>query len=503
MSAQLVSTLISALGTMIVARMLVPENYGSITVAMVPINIAMLFRDMGVNSALTKYISQYRYEEKGLKLSILLKTGLGLNLGIGLILTVLIFSISGFLSRVVFQDPGLQVLIQVASLDLMGQNLLTSSKAVFAGYERMELHSMLTIIYSVLRTILAPLLVFMNYGAFGAVTGHTIPLLLSGMIGVVLVFLYFMGSSKSTTNQLRGAANTIMSYGFPLFFSGILGGSLTHLYNFLMALYADKGMIGNYSAATNFGVLVSFFTMPIATTLFPLFSKLDYREGGTLRTVYQLSVKYVAIITLPIVAGMISLSDQIIKIVYPSGYQFASYFLTLYALNFLFIGLGSLGLGNLLNSQGKTNINFRGTLINVFLGIPLGVLLIPRYGVTGLLISQLLTKAGLIYNLWWTWKNFGFSIDWISSIKIFLSAGSATATVILILTNLELSYIVEFLVGGSILVAIYSIGIVILGVVDEGDISNLRKIVLGLGPLTPLFELLLNFLESLIQVKSI
>jgi O-antigen/teichoic acid export membrane protein len=260
-------------------------------------------------------------------------------------------------------------------------------------------------------------------------------------------------------------------------------------------------MIGNYSAATNFGVLISFFTLPIATTLFPLFSKLKYNMGDSLKTVYQLSVKYVSIITMPIVAGMIALSDQIIGLVYPSNYHPASSFLVLYSLNFTIIAFGGLGISNLLNSQGRTEVVFRSSLLNLLTGVPLGLLLIPRFGITGLLLSQLLTKAGFIYLLHWTWKNFGFTFHWESSLKIIFSAGISTALVLCLLRFLNTRIWIEFLVGGILLVLIYVVGIVVLRVVDKEDVRNLNRITTGLGPLTRVFKFLFLILESLINLR--
>lgn len=63
-------------------------------------------------------------------------------------------------------------------------------------------------------------------------------------------------------------------YRLPLSVSTILTGLLSQFYNFLMVIYCSDSMIGNYSIALNFSMLITFFTVPIATVLFPAFSKL-------------------------------------------------------------------------------------------------------------------------------------------------------------------------------------------------------------------------------------
>ncbi len=486
---------------MIVAGLLDPASYGEITVAMVSINVALMFRDIGVTSALTKNISQLRYENRPDEANMILRTGLIINIFVGVILTILLFISSGFLASSVFGNPGIKVLIQIASIDVIGHNLLATAKSVFAGYERMEFHSMLTVVYSILRSFASPLLVYLNFGAFGAVVGHSSALIITGLIGFTTVLAFFSQPVKTASVSYRQAARNILNYGFPLLLSNIVGGVLTHLYNFLVAMYSDTFLIGNYSAATNFGVLITFFTLPIAITLFPLFSKLSY-EGTSLRTVYQLSVKYVSIISMPIVAGLIALSDQIIALVYPQNYYPASNFLVLYALNFMFIALGSVGIVNLLNSQGRTDVVFRGAFLNVLMGAVFGLVLIPRFGITGLLVSQLVTKGGLIYMLYWTRRHFGFIFHFGSSLKILFSTVFSTILVWLFLTFLDAGVLVEFFAGGFILVFIYIAGLVVLKAIDLRDISNLSRITVGLGPLTRVFKFVFFIMEFLLRLRG-
>ena len=64
MVGQVVSTLVSALTVMVVARLLGPEKYGVVTVVMVPIGLALLVQDLGVNTALTRYLALWRSEDR-------------------------------------------------------------------------------------------------------------------------------------------------------------------------------------------------------------------------------------------------------------------------------------------------------------------------------------------------------------------------------------------------------------------------------------------------------
>jgi len=51
------STIAMAVGTIILARLMLPEEYGLYSIALIQSYMIVLFRDWGVNSAITKYVA--------------------------------------------------------------------------------------------------------------------------------------------------------------------------------------------------------------------------------------------------------------------------------------------------------------------------------------------------------------------------------------------------------------------------------------------------------------
>ena len=382
MIGQISSTLITATAIIIVARFLGSTNYGQITIAMIPISIAGLFIDLGINGALIKYLAQYRSEGRIWEANSFLKAGLTINILAGSILTALIFISSEYLAKQVFHQPEIQVLIQISSLNLLALSLLNTARSIFIGYERMKLVSLMVIIQSIIKSVLSPLLVFFGYGALGAATGHTAAILVTGIVGVTIIqFTYLKQRTEitSTINFIK-ASKTLLSYGAPLFLSLIINGSIMQIYNFLMALNVTPSEVGNYQAATNFPVLIAFFTLPIVTVLFPLFSKIPRSDNGQLASVYRNAVKYSALIIVPVTSVLILLSDTIVQIIYGSSYVHTFNYLKLVCVPFLLIGLGYQINGNLLNGQGKTRPPFISSIVVFLVGLPLSLLPNPTDG---------------------------------------------------------------------------------------------------------------------------
>jgi len=498
---RVLSGIVSALGSIFVARFLGSKSYGQITVVLIPISFASLFLDFGISSALIRYIAQYRYEKKPDELKTIMQTGLLFKIALGAFLSLLLFFFSGFLADKVFHQPELKLLIEIASATLFASSLISSSKSIFIGFDHTEFYSLTIVIQSFLRSLLAPILVFLGYGIFGAVLGRTAPIIITGIIGITIVgvtFLKEISSYRRTLSHLQ-ALKILLSYGVPLFLSGFLASGLYQLSMFLVVIYVDSSLIGNYKAAMNFSMVLNFWSLPIAQGLFPLFSKIGDGEKSTLHLVFQNSVKYYALIIAPMIAALMAFSGQLIRIFYGSGYQFAPLYLKFsFISSLLFAGLGNLSLNNLLKGQGKTDILFRSGLLNFCFRLPLVLILIPRFGIFGLLLSYAIPTPGYFVSLSWVRKNLGFTIKWSASAKIFLSVGIAYLASIYLLTVLHYGDWVDLLLGGGVYGLIYIILVILTGVIDRKDIQQLRNFKSVLGPFAPLFNFFLSFIERFV-----
>ena len=501
---QIASTLIAAVGSILVARFLGSVSYGEIAIALIPISLASLFNDIGVCGGLTKYIAQYRAENREGDLTVLIRAGLLINTAASLFLFLITFLSSGILASRVFNQPRIRLLIQVSSLSIIAQSLITTTRSIFVGFERMEFVSSTVIVQSILRSMLAPLLVFIGLGSLGAVIGYTSTHVITGILGIAILLLLL---KKLTSNEpamnYREGFPLLLSYGYPLFLTKIVAGALTQVYGLLMAVHANPFDIGNYRAATNFSVIVTFFTMPFATVLFPLFSKLNHQREGSLAPVFQNAVKYSALITVPVTLALMLLSEPMVQIIYGDSYPKTAFFVKLFLINYLFIGLGRHTILNLLNGQGETRVTFQRNVLNLCVGIPLSLYLIPKFGIVGMLLTMIIVpQAGLFYGLWWTNKNFGFTIEWKTSAKIYISSASSYLVSYFILMNLRLGDWPEILLGGGLFILMYLIMIYALRTMELDDIQNLRRILGAMGPLTPIFNIFLTLFEKILKKQS-
>jgi stage V sporulation protein B len=496
-----ISTVISAVGVIIVARLLSPSEYGMVAVALTAPNLIQIFRDWGIDTAMVRYAAHYNSEDKLANVKSILIAGLFFEIVLGLSLTVLSFLLSGLLATDVFERPDIKPLIQIASLSIFAGALLTAAQSAFTGVERMGLNSLTMILQSCLTTVLMTLLILLGLDTYGAILGTTIAALTTGLVSILILLKLYKNLQKPNGDRLKIAENikTMFKYGLPLSLSAIISGFLTQFYQFLIAIYATDLMIGNYSVATNFVVLIAFFSTPISTMLFPAFSKLDsQKEKETLRNVFKFSVKYGAFLVVPAATAVITLSQPAVSTIFGEEYSYAPLFLSMFTISYLYSAFGNLSVGNLINSQGKTKVNLLLTLVTSAIGFPLSLIMIPRFGIIGLIVTSLIAGIpSLILGLRWVKTNFGATVDWVSSAKILLSSATAAAITHIILSQLSLSSWISLIVGGAVFLFAYIATNILARTMNKSDRNNLREMSKDLGPLHHLINLLLGIIQKI------
>jgi O-antigen/teichoic acid export membrane protein len=494
---QMGSTLISAIGTILVARMLGAISFGIISIAQLPVNLALLLINASISNGVIKFIAENRHQENDEELRSIIKAGFTLQIILGVIVAMTLYLLSGYLANRVFNNSELEILIKILSISVFATSILNSASSVLIGFELMGRRSILWMIYSLLKSISSPLLVFLGYGVIGVAFGTSVPLLVSGLIGVLFVLLIFRNLPLSNFNRFSENMKRIFHYAYPLFFSNILSGSMTQIFSLILPLYVSAAIMGNYSAATTFTVLITFFMTPINTATFPLLSKLN-PEDSVFEFVFQNIIKYESLIIFPIASMIFASSDHLVALFYGESYDSASLFLKIAMIQFFFVGLGSQVSNSLLNSQKQTKTTLYSTLLYTIIGIPVGLLLIPRYGVIGFQATVILVpKIGLLYSLWWINRSYGISIDITSFIKILISSILGGSLCILVIQYLQINPWFELIIGGLLLVIAYLIIIIKTRALTHQNLEDIHKMIARYEVIQPLIAPIFKILYEL------
>jgi len=495
------SSIISSISVLVVAGILQEGEYGLVGIALIVPNLVQIIRDFGIDQATIKFSAHYKNQNNPEKLKNILTATVTFEFLMGILLTIISYFLSGFIATQILNRPDITPLVQIASLSIFGNALFKASDSVFVGYEKMHYHSIILIIQAATKAILMIGLVWSNFGVFGALLGHSISFLITGIVASILLYLkiYNKLNLQNKKLQLKKILKQMFSYGLPISASIILNSVVVQFYSILLAVYLTNQTVGNYNLAVNFTVLVSFFVIPVQTLLFPAFSKIDAKkEPQTLQSAFQNSVKFSSLLIVPAAFMVISLSQPAIATLFPGKYLDSPIYLSFYLMIFIYTAFGHLSNPNLIKSQGETKIHLILFIINNAVGLILAYTLIPTYGAIGL-ISTLLISAlpYMIISTFWIKKTYNATINYKSSIKI-IASSLISAAITYGATNIfQLPSIILLAMGATIYFISYLITAPLIGAINKNDTKTLKELIQPLGPLAKILNIPLNIIEKI------
>jgi O-antigen/teichoic acid export membrane protein len=212
-------------------------------------------------------------------------------------------------------------------------------------------------------------------------------------------------------------------------------------------------------------------------------------------------VKYAAIIVVPVTTLVMALSQPAISTLFQDRYAQAPFFLVLLSVSYLYAAFGSLSTGNLIIGQGYAGYSMKLSVLTAVIGLPLSFLLIFKFGVTGLIVTNLVSGLPSIFlGLRFIKKQFGVTVDWASSAKILFSSALAAVLTFILLSLLPFSSPVKLLIGVVFFVVVIVPTIIFSRTLKKPDIIILRGIIGGLGSLRRIILPILNLLEKLVNL---
>jgi putative peptidoglycan lipid II flippase len=502
-----VSTTIMAVGTIILGNLLGEDGYGLYGITVIPPAIITLFRDWGVDSAMTKYIAGLKLNDKNDEIYDVVIAGYIFEIIVGLVLLFISILSAPFIATIIFHRSTLAILISITSLSILGGSIFTASQSTFVGFERMKLNSFILICQALVKTTLGPFLVLSGFGILGATLGYAASFILAGLMGIAVVYVRILRKVhiEKKKPRFRQTIRRMLRYGLPLSVSTILSGILAQFLGLMMASsVSNDALLGNYFTAANFATILTFLSVPISTVLFPAFAKLD-PEGKRelMSSIFASSVKYTALLLVPSTMALIVLSQPLIGALYLGKYPIAHLFLSLIVITNIFAVFGSLSLGSFLVGLGETRMSMFLSIATVSIGFPLGWMLIPVYSILGMIATSIVSGIPATFlGLLWIWRHYKVRADFRSSARILIASTITAAITSGSLVLIPFDDWIRLLIGATLFLSVYIIMASMIGAITQDDISNLRFMFADLGFVSKIACMLLKAAENTLRLRS-
>jgi len=502
-SGNIISLFILAIGSVLIARLLGQDNYGLYSLSIVVPLLFINLMDFGINSAMTRFSAKYRSEGKpGLAASIL-KTGFIFKILIGLAFFCLSFFFSDFFAIYFTNRSETSPFIKFTSLLIIFQTIFNSLGSSFMGLDKMEGTALTSFVQAIVKTGISPLLIFLGFGIFGALTGHVLGYIIASIVGSLIFIRFYRNLGPRSNSNFINDTKVILNYGLPLYAPSLLGLIIPPFQTIILAYNVSNVIIGNYAVSGILLSMLSIVTVPF-DVLFATFSKVN-ANNGEIKSVFRRSIKYTSLIIIPSAVIILTLSKEIVQTLYGQEFILAPFYLQLATLNFLFAGLGSIVLGSLLAGLGDTRIIFKSNLLNFSTFLPLAVILTILYNVPGLIISTVISNLiSILYQLNIAIKRTGTVPDFKASIKIYLTSFISVLPVLLLINILKLNNIISLIVNSLLFLFVYLTCLPIVGAINLIDIENIKIMFKKIKIIWPILKPILSYeLRLYSYVKSI
>jgi len=317
---------------------------------------------MGIPNTISKLVSEKLAVGDNRGAHKVFKTALMVFTSVGIFFAMLLFFSSSFVATNILANPGVKYTLMVLSPAVLFVSIASVFRGYFVGMENMSAHSIAQIIEQIVNSILSVVFVMMLVAkspeimAAAATFGATIGTIMS----VIYVVYYYQRRKndiwegakkgrKASVETRKRIIRNILTLSIPITFGAIIT-SISGMVNVLtvMPRLLDAGF-STLQAQEWYGILVGksdvLLNLPLAlnvvyaTSLVPnVASALAVKDEKTAAKKIEFSIFSTIVITLPAAIGLSVLSDEILKLIFPTAPN-GGYIIQVSAFSVVFIAL--------------------------------------------------------------------------------------------------------------------------------------------------------------------
>lgn len=290
---------ISFTSTLILARLLTPEDYGLMSLVMVVVGIIGFFNEIGLGSAIKQRPEITPSQLNGcFTLSLLISTGL----------YALLFAFAPSIAAF-YENEALSPVLRFIALTFIIGALVTVPDALMAREMKFKLYAGIDFAMVIFQTTVTLMLAWLGYGVWALAWGFV----LSQVFKATCIF-YCSEWQPSKFGEMS-AALELMRFGVSVTYSRVTW----YLYNSSQTLIIGKLLnpqaVGIYSMANTLASLPSMhITSLLINVASPLFSKMQHDLVRLNKTLLRLT-SGIALINYPVMVGIAVTASELVPVV--------------------------------------------------------------------------------------------------------------------------------------------------------------------------------------------
>lgn len=384
------------------------DNYGVYIFVGIVASIAGLI-DLGLSTAIYKYMAEYTGSGNKEKLSSLIKTSNTLFLIIGVagfsLLCLIGFLGNLFISNSAMQIYDIKIIFIIIGLIFFVNAVNSSFTIIPRALQRFDITTKIGFFTTALPSLSILVIVLLNLGIKEI-------FIVQLVFSIIFSFLYYFISRKLlpiakyhfSWNKLE--IKRIYTFGFAAFIGNISGQTLSYFDKLIIPIFINPASLSYYSlsgsvASKGTGVLSS-----INSILFPVVSTLQGEKNNeSIKNLYIRSFRLATVLNAAMTFSICFFSYEIMRYWLDENFaQMAGKILFVLGITYFFVSLHD-QLNQFLLGMGKSKLLAKFSLGMASINIILLFILLPKYGIMGAAIAYLLSFVLLVYIIYYIENN--------------------------------------------------------------------------------------------------
>lgn len=457
-----------------IANNVVEDDLGLYTFALSFTSIFGIFMDLGLGPILTREIAKHEEHQSRFFRAVLGAKIIIVPLFL-ILLSIVIWALYALFptNSVGILDGGVDLrsvaMVYWATPIILLDTFSFTFYSVFRGRQLMKYEAIGIIIYQLLIVSLGSLVLFFD-----------LPiqfLLLSIVAGSLFMFIYsgslvvFVAKEKLRPTFEWIFTRQLLRLALPFALAGIffkLSGSIDSV---MLKVIAGNKFVAWYAVALKLATALTVLPGAFMTSLFPAISHALVKDHERAQRLFERSVVYIMVISLPIAAGTFVLSDELISAIYPPELGASAAALSIFMLSLFFVFL-NYPVGTLLNAANRQTINTVNMGIALLVNVILNFFFIPRWTFIGAAWAAAISNTLLVLlGLPWARRVLKFHVS-----VLFDRGARVLASALLMAWFTSIATSLPLIVNVALSMVVYGVLLMTFGIITKNDLALVQKI---------------------------
>lgn len=423
--------------SILIARLLIPSDYGVIAMLGIFFAVSQTFIDSGFGTALIQKANRTDTD---------FSTVFYFNIAVAVIFYMLLWFASPLIASF-YNIPVLEDVTKVAALALVFSSLSAVHSTKLSIAINFKLRAEISVISALSTGCVGLYLAYNGYGVWALVFQSVF----ASFLYTVLLWCLVHWRPKVVFSWQ--SFKQLFAFGSKLLASGLLDTVYNNVYTLVIGKVYSSSLLGLYSRASGLAQYPSSnITGVLQNVTFPILCSI-HDDEKRLAAAYKKFIRMAAFVVFPLMIGLASVADPFIRIVLTDKWEGSIYLLQIICFSMMWYPIHAINL-NILQVKGYSNYFLRLEIIKKMQGVLILCITVPNGLVAMCYGSVLSSLLSLIWNTYYTKKIIGYGFvsqmkDLLHILVYSLSMGAVVLLVTSFIPVLWIKFVAGILIGGA------------------------------------------------------